>query len=145
MKIVFSILLFLEILYYVSMHALGTCLIWYLIALSKTMNVGVFVVRLLFTHCFWTFRSTVSREMPLYFMVILSTPYRKLHYLKKMITKCETKRIKSKVILHKKLTCTVISQFLLGQTFQRIEWKPILFCRINFPRDVLPTMRSTTP
>ena len=31
------------------MHALGTCLTWYLIALSKTMNVGVFVVRLPFT------------------------------------------------------------------------------------------------
>ena len=77
-KIVFSILLFLEILYYVSMDALGTCLIRYLMALSKTMKAAIFLVFWRYVYLFLTFRSPVSKEMPRCVMVILSAPHRKL-------------------------------------------------------------------
>ena len=119
-KIVFCIL-FVEMSYYVSTYVLDTCLIDYLMALSNNMQVATFFMFWWYVYLFLTLRSPVSREIPRYSIAILSAPYTKLYCLKiMMMTKCETKGIKSKVILHKKLYCTFKPQFFHWRTIRRI-------------------------
>ena len=106
-------------------------------ALSKTIKVAMFLLFWWYVYLFLTFRSPASREMPQYSMVILSAPCRKLCCLKAMmITKCKTKRITSKVILHMKLSLTVISQFFHGRTLQRI----VCICYFYFRRLIFQGM-----
>ena len=80
--------------------------IWYLMALSKTLKVAIILLFWWYVYLFFTPRSPVSRKMPRYLMIILSVPYGKefVRWKIMMITKCKTKRIKSKSDPTKEIT-----------------------------------------
>ena len=94
---IFSPLLFLEILYYISRNVLGTFFIRYLMVLSKTMKVAIILMLWWYVYLFLTPRNPVLRNMPRHLMVILGAPYSKLYCLKIMtITKKKNKKNKIK-------------------------------------------------